>query len=231
MPTEIKFFQKELEKLLGNKLQLRINDNRSTMLSVKWDPQCPKVSLHRIFLEAPKNIMEELACYIGNNEAKLAPSMKAYIDDNLQKIDYSHQLDLKALETCGSVYDIQQMYNQLNCEYFGKKLNLAITWFGYRALRQRSSVTFGLYTDSLRLIKIHRMLDHHKIPDYFVSYVIFHEMLHYIYPPFVDETGIRRVHSRDFKNHEKEFHDYERAQMWLEKQRNNIFRGALNGRS
>ena len=39
-------FQERLENSVGSKLRLKINDNRSTMLSVKWDPDCTKVSLH-----------------------------------------------------------------------------------------------------------------------------------------------------------------------------------------
>lgn len=78
-------FRNQLENITGKKfkkLQVKLNDNHSTMLSVKWEPDCTKLSMHRMFLEAPKNIMQELACYIGQERDNIAPSVKAYIEDN-----------------------------------------------------------------------------------------------------------------------------------------------------
>ena len=159
------------------------------MLSVKWEPDCTKVSLHRMFLLAPQNIMEELACYLRREINIISPSVKAFIEYNLQKLDYSNQLDLNKLKSQGNVYNLQHLYRELNREYFNEKLDLHITWFGKPTQRSRSRVTFGLYHDPLRLIKIHRRLDSPAFPDYVVSYVIYHEMLHHVCPSYVDERG------------------------------------------
>ena len=79
--------QKQLEDSSGIKLKLRINDNRSTMLSVKWEPDGAKVSLHRIFLDAPRNVMDALACYLKREDRIIAPTVKAFIEDRLKKLD------------------------------------------------------------------------------------------------------------------------------------------------
>jgi hypothetical protein len=231
MVKEIQLFHNELEKLLGKKVDLKINDNRTVMLSIKWNPYGPRISMHRMFLEAPKNIMEELAFYIKTKQSKLPPSTKSYIDINLKKIDYTHQLDANKLVSKGLIYDLQEIYNRLNKLYFNEKLDLAITWFGSSTHQQRSRISLGLYTDSLKLIKIHRLLDHRTIPEYVISFVVYHEMLHNVLPPYIDETGLRRIHSKEFKKEERVFHDYERAQQWLIQHRHSIFRGVLNGRS
>src|ERR1700733_11697191 len=104
--------KQQLEYRSGLKLQLKINDNRSTMLSVKWDPDCTKVSLHRIFLEAPKNVMEDLACYLRKRDKMLASTVKAYIEEQLPALDYSHQLDTSRLYFQGNVYNLQQIFNR-----------------------------------------------------------------------------------------------------------------------
>ncbi len=96
-----------------------------------------------------------------------------------------------------------------------KNLNLTITWFGKPGLRNRSRVTFGLYHDPLKLIKIHRLLDSPSFPEYLVSYVIYHEMLHCVCPAYVDEKGVNRIHSKEFKEKETEFCHYELAQEWI----------------
>ena len=57
-----------LEKGSEAKVQLKINNNRSTMLSVRWEPDCTKVSLHQMFLNAPTNIMQDLACYVRQEQ-------------------------------------------------------------------------------------------------------------------------------------------------------------------
>lgn len=215
--------QRELEQTSKKKLKVKINDNRSTMLSVKWEPDCTKVSLHRMFLEAPRNIMEELACYLRQEKKIISPSVKAFIELNLQKLNYSHQLDADKLNCQGNVYNLKQMYHELNDEYFQGKLDLRITWFGKPNQRNRSRVTFGLYHDPLRLIKIHRLLDSPTFPDYLVSYVIYHEMLHNVCQAYVDEKGMNRVHSKEFKIQERNFRHYGLAQSWIKEHKAFLF--------
>jgi hypothetical protein len=215
--------QEQLENSAGIKLRLKINDNRSTMLSVKWEPDCTKVSLHRMFLQAPKNVMQALACYLKGEHKKLAPSIKAYIEYNLQRLDYSHELDLSKLETRGRVYDLQKIYQHLNRHYFDRPLGLHITWFGERRRRICKRVTFGLYHDPLRLIKINRLLDNQYFPDYFVAYVIYHEMLHYACPAYVDKNGYKHIHSKEFKEREKMFKYFKQAQQWIQDNQNYLF--------
>lgn len=216
-------FQEKLQHSVGGNLCLKINDNRSTMLSVKWEPDCTKVSLHRMFLQAPQNIMQALACYLRGEHPRLAPSIKAYIEDNLQKLDYSHQLDLSKLETKGKIYDLQSLYKRLNKEYFNNKLNLYMTWFGTAKRTARSRITFGLFHDPLKLIKINRLLDSKRFPEYFVCYVIYHEMLHYVCPAYVDERGMKHIHSKEFKEREKEFKHYHEAQEWVRNNQRYLF--------
>lgn len=213
--NEAMTFQEELENSTGMKLRLKINDNRSTMLSVKWEPDYAKVSLHRMFLQAPKNIMQALACYLKGEHKQLAPSIRAYIETNLQKLDYSSQLDTCKLQTKGKVYDLKDVYGSLNKEYFNDKLNLNITWFGKPQQTNKSRITFGLYHDPLKLIKINRLLDSNHFPEYFVCYVVYHEMLHYVCPTYVDENGQKHIHSREFKMKEKEFSHYTLAKEWI----------------
>jgi hypothetical protein len=217
-------FQQKLEMSAGIKLQLKINDNRSTMLSVKWEPDCAKVSLHRMFLQAPQNIMQALGCYLNGEHKKLAPSIKAYIEDNLQKLDYSHELDLSKLQVKGTVHDLEEIYAQLNREYFNNSLELHITWFGQsKRKHQPSRITFGLFHDPLKLIKINRMLDDKHFPHYFVAFVIYHEMLHYVCPSYVDEKGQKHIHSKAFKEREKQFKYYKMARQWVKDNQNYLF--------
>lgn len=216
-------FQKELEETAGMKLQLKINDNRSTMLSVRWEPNCAKVSLHRMFLQAPRNVMDSLACYLRREEKMLSQNVKSFIEENVHKLDYTHRVDHQKLCAEGNVYNLRKIYDRLNEEYFHGSLNLSITWYGKPKRRNRTKVTFGLYYNPLKLIKINRILDNPTFPDYVVSYVIYHEMLHHVCPPYVDKKGINRIHSKEFKQQEAQFKHFEIAQKWIKAHHKHLF--------
>jgi hypothetical protein len=216
-------FQKSLQNDLKKSVKLTVNDNRSTMLSVKWEPHCTKVSLHRFFVDAPKIVMESLACYIKREETSISQNVKTFIEDSMRKLDYTHRLDKSDLKVLGNIYNLKTLYHKVNQEYFQNKLDLSITWFGTRRQKNRSQVTFGLYHDPLKLIKINRLLDNREIPEYFVSYVIYHEMLHNLYPSYYDANGKRRIHNREFKERELQFRYYDNAQEWIRKNRERLF--------
>lgn len=215
-------FQKELEIDSGVKFKFKINDNRSTMLSVKWEPDCTRVSLHRMFLEAPRNVMEALACYLRREDKNIAPTVRAYIEDSLKKIDYSQETKRLKLYSQGNVYNLQQIYDTVNKEYFGNELMLRITWYGKPMPRCRSRVVFGLYDDPLKLIKVNRILDSPAYPDYLVSYIVYHEMVHHVCPPYFDQKGVHKVHTKEFKEMEEKFRYFQMAQDWI-KQNQSVF--------
>lgn len=212
-------FQKRLQSPLGKEIKLTINDNRSTMLSVKWEPDCTRVSLHRMFLNAPQNVMDELACYIRREDGDMTPLVKSFIEKGVQRLDYSRHIDPEKLDACGKVYDLKELYDALNWEYFNNGLALQITWFGDEGQRNRSKISFGLYYPALRLIKIHRKLDSIFCPKYVLSYIIYHEMLHERCPPFVDDNGKRHIHNQEFKIKERQFKDFDRSQQWINEHR------------
>lgn len=220
-----KIIHNRLEQSLGKRLLLKINDNRSTLLSVKWEPSFTKVSLHHMFLQAPRNVMKALTCYLRGGDNRLDPSIKAFIETGIQSLDYSHQLDSSKLQVSGKVYNLQKLYREINDTYFNRPLGLRITWFGHGKRISRRRVTFGLYHDALRLIKINRLLDDVQFPEYFVSYVIYHEMLHYVYPAYVDETGRKQIHSPEFKRQEKKFEYYREAEHWIREHQSLLFKG------
>ncbi len=222
-PQEMIELHRELEAHSKNKLEIKINDNRSTMLSVKWEADRTRVSLHRIFLEAPQNVMEELACYIARKNAHIAPTIRAFIEESLRKLDYSHHVDPDKLKTKGRIYDLQQLYAKVNQDYFGGKLKLAITWFGNTNKRHRSKLTFGLYHSQLKLIKVHRMLDRKDVPPYLIEFIIYHEMLHFVSPSYYDSRGMHHIHSKEFKALEKLYRHYGEAQQWIQDNKARLF--------
>jgi len=216
-------FQKNLEDQLGRKLKLKINDNHSTMLSVKWNQDFTHVSLHRMFLEAPQNVIEELIGYLRDQDKSTCTSIREYINLNLQNYDYSTRLNPKKMETAGRIYDLKEFYDDVNREYFEGQLDLNITWYGRPSRRRRTTMTFGLYEQAKRLVKIHRTIDSVKYPEFFISFIVYHEMLHHVCPSYYDDRGRHQVHSREFKAKEREFRYYDQVQRWMKEHHDSFF--------
>lgn len=216
-----------LRKLSKKKnLELVINENRSTMLSIH--PKTGKLSLHKMFLDAPEPVIAAVAHYVRGTRRdayghKL--TLRAYIQDNLARFDHSHRLDRSKLVQKGRVYDLQPLYEQINRAYFSDALKLELTWYGVWGRNNRSRVTFGQYVDNLRLIKIHRILDDPFFPLFFVRFILYHEMLHAVIPGQVDQSGRYCMHGKAFKERERLFADYAEARAWEKQHKHHFFKG------
>lgn len=136
-------------------------------------------------------------------------------------------------DTQGSTYDLLEIYDDINEEYFRSRLSLNITWFGCKYRIARTSRTLGLYDRRDKLVKIHRLLDDRRFPDYFVSFIVYHEMLHHVCPPKRGKNGRRDIHHREFKKREKEYEHYHRALKWEKENLSTILNleGTHHGRS
>ena len=119
----------------------------------------------------------------------------------------------------GITYNLLEIFDELNREYFDAKLSLPITWFGNPLREAKSKRTLGSFHFETSLIRIHRLLDHPHFPPYLISYIVYHEMLHSLYPPLKRRRKGRRVHHSTFEEKEKEFRDYALARAWEKKHR------------
>ena len=106
----------------------------------------------------------------------------------------------------GEVYDLREIFDELNVEYFnGLMAEPQLGW----SLRP-SRTTLGHYDPSHNAIVLTRLLDSHRASRLIVRYVMFHEMLHLRYP--TQNRGVRRcVHTKEFKNAERKFESFEQA--------------------
>lgn len=130
----------------------------------------------------------------------------------LKKQKASHPLKPTVKEHYHPLTDI---YAEVNQAYFKNTLNLEIAWFGKKDRISSSKMVLGYYHEKKKIIKIHRKLDHSLVPRYFISYIIYHEMLHHVYPPIIKNRR-RLIHHRDFKNEEMKFLWYNEAQKFIQ---------------
>lgn len=211
-----------LEQRVGKKVDLRLNNNRSTYLSVRWESKKISLSLHKFFLEAPEDVLDSLGSYLRREKKRLDAKVKSFIHEALQTLSHEPAF----LDAKGSVYDLEEIYQSINRDYFAGGLDLKITWFGERVNKSRTRLSYGSYWDAQKLIKIHRMMDVNKFPREVVRFVVYHEMLHAVCRPEFDEVTSRTsIHTREFRKREREFREYNAAKLWMDKYTKSFFKG------
>jgi len=108
----------------------------------------------------------------------------------------------------GEHYNLDEIYHRINETYFEGKLDLHITWFNPKKTRYQRRIVLGSYHRDKKLVKINRVLDQPDIPDYYISFIVYHEMLHHVAPPIIQRFRKRQIHHQEFKDLEKKFLEY-----------------------
>jgi hypothetical protein len=209
----------------GKKIRVSLKENRSTMMSIKrLSRQEVRISMHRFFLNSNDAVIDAVIKYIrGHPCSKSKVTLQNFIQENITLLDYSNKVNTEKLITTGELYDLTSLYDEINQEYFNSSLKIHITWYGERYHKHKSSVTFGQYDNFLKMIKMHRILDQALFPKFFVCFTLYHEMLHHIIPPTIDQKGQVCYHNAEFKLREKQFKDYRKARSWELTNRNRFF--------
>jgi len=175
------------------------------------------VSLHEAFLDAPPKVVHAVAALICRDDTVARRIIRTFAAEQSRMWDKRSDRPPRPLriQSRGKVYDLHAIYEDLNHRYFDGQCAVAITWGnGARSARGQRQITFGTYDRTKRLIRIHPALDHRSVPEYFVRYIAFHEMLHAAVPAPLSPNGKRLFHSRLFRQRERVFEDYARAQAW-----------------
>jgi hypothetical protein len=112
----------------------------------------------------------------------------------------------------GHVYNLEEMFEELNFKYFHGLMARPVLGWSPNASR----TLLGHYDPSHNAIVLSRILDRPQTPRLATEYVLFHEMLHLRHP--AEHEGARRcVHTRAFKDGEKQFENLREAKALLKK--------------
>jgi hypothetical protein len=112
----------------------------------------------------------------------------------------------------GRAYDLDRMFSRLNRRYFESELEKpTMTWSQRRTRR-----ILGHHDRVYETITISKSLDSLDVPEWFVEYILYHEMLHIKHPARV-VNGRRYYHTSAFRADERRFPYYDDAQRWLER--------------
>lgn len=111
----------------------------------------------------------------------------------------------------GQVYDLERLFARLNRRYFDGAIEKPVlTWS-----KRRARSILGHHDSAHETITISKILDSREVPEWFVEYILFHEMLHIKHPARI-VNGRRYYHTTAFRAEEQSFPRYQHAQEWLD---------------
>ena len=111
----------------------------------------------------------------------------------------------------GTTYDLERMFSKLNHRYFeGTLAKPVITWS-----QRRTRSILGHHDRVHETITISKSLDSPQVPEWFVEFILYHEMLHIKHSARII-NGRRYYHTAAFRLDEKRFSKYDEAQAWLD---------------
>jgi hypothetical protein len=205
-------------------VRLSVTDNRSTMVSFRRSANALQLRLHHMFLDAPEPVVRAVADYAGRGNRLAGVILDDYIRGQQPRIRQERHAAEADLDPQGRCFNLQVMFNQLNRTYFQDTIQARVGWGRLPPRRRRKSIRLGVYDHQTREIRIHPALDRPEVPAFFVEFILFHEMLHQLFPSS-NATGRRVHHPRAFREREKAFPLYAAALRWERENLNLLLRG------
>jgi hypothetical protein len=112
----------------------------------------------------------------------------------------------------GEAYNLDRMFSKLNRRYFDGELpKPTLTWS-----QRRTRNILGHHDRVYDTITISKTLDSVEVPEWFVEFILYHEMLHIKHPARLI-NGRRYYHTSAFRQDERRFPYYDDAQKWLQR--------------
>jgi hypothetical protein len=202
-----------LARDLGMPVRLSVTDNRSTMISFRRAPSALRLRLHHMFLDAPDPVLQAVADYAGRGRSQAGRVLDDFIKREQPRIRQERDDSDERFSPEGRFFHLEEIRDVLNDRFFQGGVRASIGWGRAPGRRRRKSIRLGVYDHQTREIRIHPALDHPEVPRFFVEFIVFHEMLHQLFPSS-NGPGRRVHHPRAFRDRERAFPLYEAAIAW-----------------
>lgn len=192
------------------------------------------VRMHAMFASAPPEVQRAVASWIrsGRHAPRACAELDAWIAKTLSTLPMPKRVE--TAEPRGLTHDLGELARSLCAREFAAEFASedalpAIGWGRRGASRTRHSLRLGSFDPDTKFVRLHPVLDQPAVPEFFVRFVLFHELLHAVYPPRRDADDRWIHHGREFRRREAEYVDYERALAWEKLNIRALIRAARRG--
>ncbi|MHB8483343.1 MAG: SprT-like domain-containing protein [Nitrospiria bacterium] len=211
--------EKDFSLKFQRKIKIIATQNRSHLITVQKKGNhevCLRVQ--EIFLNAPHAVWEAIGTFIVSPTAQARKMIRDFIAECGSDRGLGPAHHRLKLNTKGVYYQLASLYEAINREYFNQEIDCRVTWGRLYSKKRKRSISFGTYESFSNLIKINPALDDSKVPEYFIKYILYHEMLHAKFAETNSRNTGRKIHhSKEFYEWERKFFDYEKAMTWEKK--------------
>jgi hypothetical protein len=180
------------------------------------------VRISDVFRSAPPDVIRALAfLLVARLLSRKAPSdlerryrAYAFSPEILRASDLARrQRGRKVISTSiGRIYDLNRIFSRVNRRHFDNEIEKPVLTWSKRKTRS----ILGHHDAAHDTITISKTLDSPEVPEWFVEYIMFHEILHIKHPARII-NGRRYYHTPAFRAEEKSYPRYEQAQEWLDR--------------
>ncbi len=200
-----------LLRRLGRPVRVELTDNRSRLLSSSVRRGVRHVRAHAVFAEAPDEVLDAAAEFLfGPRPEPASAVLGRWVAERRARIRPPGGDAAPCPK--GEFHDLERILLDLDRRFFAGKVGARITWS--RERRRRRSIQLGAYVAEAHLIRVHPALDQAFVPEVYVAFVVFHELLHAVHGAESPPAGRRRLHTAAFRRDEARFPGYGEAKAW-----------------
>ncbi len=231
----------EWERILGSRLEYRVSVKfgraRTQPVRAVFERGELDLRLHEFFATAPTTIADDMAAWLrsGRRARGACTRLDQWIDEQLASLPRRAPRNTPRRETQrtdGDVHDLDALAASLFADEFRgdflgdlvDRPRPVITWGRRGKSRARRSLQLGCYVRESHLVRMHTILDQPAVPEWFVRFVLFHEILHGAMP-----VGVR-PHGPEFRARERTYHRYADAIAWQARNIDRLIRSARSGK-
>ena len=211
---------------LNKRTRVIVTRNRSHLITFRKNgTESIDLRIQEIFLGAHAPVLEAISGFIRRPSLENRRIIRKFLAEaRRRRLQDGPEKPLQLI-TAGKHYHLDDLYEGVNREYFNGEINCRISWGRPFPKKRRRSISFGNYDAFSNLIKINPALDHLRVPEYFIRYIVFHEMLHARFEK-TREPGDKaeRHHSREFYLLERNFVEHGECLEWEKKNMDLFFK-------
>lgn len=203
---------------------------RRTVLRVEPHGLRRTLRMNAFFAHAPADVRGAVVSWIrsGRRARRKLELLDLWVEAQIELMERSAPRKLK-LVSAGRVYDLEALAldlreNDFAGEFAAQATTASeaqmpakwpqLTWGRAPKSRTRRTLRLGSFDYWTGLVRMHPVLDQTAVPEFFVRYVLFHELLHAALPAERGAKGRRIFHSREFRRREREYSGTAAALAW-----------------
>lgn len=203
-----------LSERVDERVEVTYTDNVRRMLSMKRRKGTVCLRLHQMFSEADERIWRAIARYVTTRGNEGHEVIREYVRQNDHKIRQKQRRVI--LRPYGEHFDLEKLRDEVCERYFPGTDPPHITWGRTTRGKNRRSIQFASFDAGKHLVRVNPKLDASFVPEFFMRYLIYHEIMHRKHRPRPGD-----VHTEQYRAALEQHPDHERAKQW---EKDNLYR-------